>query len=218
MQNYVWSCSWIKKTKSIFVLQFYKVYIIFLGFSLMGVWILNIALYASVKRRPRLTENCCTNSTNVPTTLSDDNLEGPASAYGRKSRTSWVSLTALIGKRFSSANAMESSFVSAETSHEHFQRKHLELSLAKTVWYVVIAFTLALVPGILATGTSGLSSLDRTDSSNFSPVVSAAWNGSAYLAARILFSNSFVNCIIYSYRNKNFRTGLKKLFVRFDKK
>ena len=208
----------MKKTKFIFMLQFYKVYIILLGFSILGVWILNIALYASVKRRPRLTENCCTNSTNVSTTLSDDKFEGSASAATRKSRTSWVSLTALIGKRFSSANAMESSFVSAETSHEHFQRKHLELSLAKTVWYVVIAFTLALVPNILAAGTGGLSSLDHTDNGNFSPVVSAAWNGFAYLATRILFSNSFVNCIIYSYRNKNFRTGLKKLFVCFDKK
>ena len=200
------------------MLQFYKVYIILLGFSLLGVWILNIALYASVKRRPRLTGNCCTNSTNVSTTLSDDKFEGPASAASRKSRTSWVSLTAFIGKRFSSANAVESSFVSAETSHEHFQRKHLELSLAKTVRYVVIAFTLALVPNILAAGTGGLSSLDHTDYGNFSPVASAAWNGSAYLATRILFSNSFVNCIIYSYRNENFRTGLKKLFVCFDTK
>ena len=193
-------------------------YIILLGISLLVVWILNIALYASVKRRPRLTENCCTNSTNVRTTLSDDNFEGPAPAAGGKPRTSWVSLTALMGKRFSSANTIESSFVSAETSHEHFQRKHLELSLAKTVWYVVIAFSLALMPIILAAGTGRLSSLDRTDSSNFSPIASAAWNGSAYLATRILFSNSFVNCIIYSYRNKNFRIGLKKLLVWFDKK
>ena len=196
------------------MLQFYKVYIILLGFSLLGVWILNIALYASVKRRPRLTENCCTNSTNIPTTLSNDNFEGPVLAAGRKSRTSWVFLTALIGKRFSSANSMENSSVSAETSHEHFQRKHVELSLAKTVRYVVVAFTLALVPNILAAGTSGLSSIDRTDSCNFSPVASAAWRGSAYLATRILFSNSFVNCIIYSYRNKSFRTALKRfLFV-----
>ena len=200
------------------MLQFYKVYIILLGFALLGVWILNIALYASVKRRPRLTENCCTNSTNVRTTLSHDKFDGPAPAPGMNSRTSWICLAALLGKRFRSANSMESSFVSEETSDEHFQRKHLELSLAKTVRYVVVAFTLALVPTILATGTSGLSSLDRTDSCNFNPVASAAWNGSAYLAARILLSNSFVNCIIYSYRNKNFRSGLKKLFACFDKK
>ena len=197
------------------LLQFYALYLFGLGVSLLGIWILNIALYASVKQRPSLAEIGRNNSRYVPTNSFQGNIrnKGPV---GRKLQTIWKTLLT-FRKRFSTANVQENSVVTKRTSHEQSCRKQLELSLAKTVRYVIVAFTLALLPCIIVVGTAGLNSLDPSDL-NFRPLSIAAWNGSAYLAVRILFSNSFVNCIIYSYRNKNFRTGLKNSFICFFKK
>ena len=182
----------------------------YLVVSLLGIWILIDALYASVKQWPRLTDIGHNDSTYVPTNPSQGNTQNQA-LVGRKSRTSWISCIT-FGKRFSTASAQENTVVTEGTSHEQFCRKQLELSLAKTVRYVVVAFTLALVPSIIIVGTCRLNSTERVRSNfNFSSLSSAVWRGFAYLAAKILFSNSFANCIIYSYRNENFRTGLKKL-------
>ena len=192
-------------------------YLVVLGISLLGIWILNVALYASVKKRPRLAEIRHNHSSYVPTNPSERNNRNQA-PVGRKSRTSWLCLIT-FGKRFSTVNAQETTVVTEATSHEQFCRKQLELSLAKTVRYVVVAFTLALMPCIIIVGTGHLNSIVTVRSDpNFNSLSSAVWRGFAYLAASILFSNSFVNCIIYSYRNKNFRTGLKKTFVCFHKK
>ena len=202
--------------KTSFVLQFFVVYIVILGLALLGVWILNIALYVSVKRRPRLMETSRSHSIGTPTPPVDTLKLG----RGRKSRTNWVSLTTLIRKQPSTASAVESyssTTVQSEQSHQNFNRKHLELSLAKTVRYIVIAFTLALLPSIVTMVIGRLSTLEPSGS-NFNPLAKAAWNGYSYLASRILFSNSFVNCVIYSYRSNNFRKTLKNLFYRFFKK
>jgi len=195
----------------IFALQFFVVYIFVLGFALLGVWILNIALYISVKRTPALTETSQTNSTGTPT--STDAIQRQASRI--KPRTSWVSLTALIGKRLSTASGFESNTTTIQTeqchtSQQHFYRKHLELALARTVRYIVVAFSLALLPSLIAIGIGRISTLRPSDS-NFSPLNKAVWNGFSYLASRILFSNSFINCNIYSYRSKSFRIALKSL-------
>ena len=200
---------------NLLLLQFSVVYLVGLGISLLGIWILNIALYASVKQRPRLTENGLNNSTYVPTYPSQGNIRNQA-PVGRKSQTSWISRIT-FGKRFSTVNAQETTFVTEETNHEQFCRQQLELSLAKTVRHVVVTFTLALVPSIVVAGTARLNLLIPSDF-DFIPLSLAAWNGSAYLAVRILFSNSFMNCIIYSYRNKDFSTGFKKSFPCFSKK
>ena len=191
------------------------VYLVVLGVSLLGIWILNVALYASVKQRPRLAEIRHNHSSYFPTNPSEGNLRNQA-PVARKSKTSWVCLI-IFGKRFNTASAQENTAVTEGTSHEQFCRIQLELSLAKTVRYVIVAFTLALVPSIIILGYSSLNSMVSFD---FSFILrhSAVWNGFWYLAVRILFSNSIVNCIIYSYRNKNFRAGLKKSFVCFHKK
>ena len=196
--------------------QFYRVYLVVFGVSLLGVWILNIALYASVKQRPRLTGIGRNNSTYEPTNPnSEDNIRNQA-PVGKKSRTKWVSLIT-FGKRFCTAKAPESTVVTRGASHEQFCRKQLELSLAKTVRYVVAAFTLALLPIIVILGYFFLNSVVSSDF-NFNLLRRVVLNGFSHLAARILFSNSFVNCVIYSYRNKNFRIGLKNSFVCFIKK
>ena len=196
--------------------QFYVVYFVVLGVSLLGIWILNIALYASVKQRPRLTGIGRNNSTYEPTNPnSEDNIRNQA-PVGKKSRTNWISLIT-FWKRFSTANASESTVVTRGASHEQLCRKRLELSLAKTVRYVVAAFTLALAPSFIILGFVRLNSVVSSDI-NFKLLFSTVLRGFTYLAIRILFSNSFVNCIIYSYRNKNFRTGLKNSFVCFIKK
>ena len=123
-------------------------YIIFLVSSLLWVWILNTALYISVKRRPK------------PIAILDNN------------------------------------------------RKQLEVALATTVQYIVIAFSMAILPSTVSVGVGTITSLDP-NSPNFNPLGIATWTGFSYLASRILLANSFINCIIYGYRSKDFRSALK---------
>ena len=171
------------------------VYLIVLGVSLLGIWILNIALYASVKQRPRLTGMGRNNSFHKPANSNlQDNIRNQA-PVGRKCRTNWVSRIT-IGKRFCTANAPESTVVAGGESHEQFCRKQLELSVAKTVRYVVVAFTLALLPIIVILGYVFLNSV-VVSIVNFNPISLAALNGSAYFAVRILFLNSIVNWLHY---------------------
>jgi len=183
-----------------FCLQFFLVYIIVLGFALLGVWILNIALYISVKRRPVVPSGTIQRQ----------------QASQRKSRTSWVSQLPLIGKSLSKASGPKSTSAATQLerrqSRQQISRKHLELSLARTVLYVVVAFSLALLPNIIAIGFGRASSLIPSGP-KFSPLDTAAWNGLSYSASRILFLNSFVNVIIYSYRSESFRIALKNLFI-----
>ena len=177
---------------------------------------MNIALYASVKQRPRLTSISLNNSIYEPTNPnSQGNIRNQA-PVGKNSQTSWIPLIT-FGKRFSAAKALENTAVTKGASHEQFCRKQLELSLAKTVRYVVVAFTLALVPSIIVLGYTSLKYMISFDF-DFIFLHSAVWNGFSYLAVRILFSNSIVNCIIYSNRNKNFRTAFKKSLVCFIEK
>ena len=37
---------------------------------------------------------------------------------------------------------------------------------------------------------------------NFSPLGNSAWNFAMYVASRLIVINSFLNCIIYNYKNK----------------
>ena len=178
---------------------------------------MNIALYASVKQRPRLTGIGLNNSIyKLTNPNSQGNIRNQA-PVGKKSQTSWISLIT-FGKRFSAAKALENTTVTEGASHEQFCRKQLELSLAKTVRYVVVAFTLALVPSIIVLGYTSLKYMISSDFDFNFHHSAAVWNGFSYLAVRILFSNSIVNCIIYSYRNKNFRTAFKKSLVCFIEK
>ena len=151
------------------MLQFYVVYFAALGVSLLGIWILYIALYASVKQQPRLTEIRRNDLICELTKPSKGNIRNQASVDGKFGTSLWVSRIA-FGKRFGTANAQENTVVTETTCHEQFYRKLLELFLAKTVRYAVVAFTLALVPSIIIVGTGRLNSIVTIGYDlNFSP-------------------------------------------------
>ena len=129
-----------------------------------------------MKQLPRLAEIRHNHSTYVPTNPSQGNIRTQATV-GRKLRANWNSLMP-VGKRYSTANAQENTVVTEAKSHEQFCRKQLELSLAKTVRYVVVAFLIALVPSIIIVGTGRLNSVAKVRSDlNFSSLSSAVSRG-----------------------------------------
>ena len=169
--------------------------------SLLVVWITNIALYSSVKRRPTL-------SAGEPN--SSQSTESNVLSQLKKKRSSLTLLTS-IGRHFS-AVTIEST-ISVESKQASTHRKKLEVGLAKTVRYIVIAFTLALLPGVITMLVSGFPALSIS-SIHFDSLANAAWTASSYLGSRFLFLNSAFNCCIYSCRSKEFRTRVKMLFSR----
>nr|XP_002131244.1 uncharacterized protein LOC100181694 [Ciona intestinalis] len=96
-------------------------------------------------------------------------------------------------------------------SHENVEEK-----LAKTLAVMIGAFTIALLPSIiiLALGVA----LDKLITparypATYSPYATNFYNSAQFVASRLLLSNSFWNCIIYSVRNRHFRRALADVFI-----
>ena len=161
-----------------------------------------------MKNRPRLSETGHTNISSAPV------AEYSTQAFDESQICCVVSTTSWIRRRLSSLLFLgENAATSTEqnTSQPSCCRKKLEDSLAKTVLYVVIAFSLAIFPTTILIVIGRLSFVQPL-SSDFNPVGNATWSGFLFISTRILFINSAVNCIIYSYRSNEFHATVKKIF------
>nr|XP_039263612.1 uncharacterized protein LOC120339530 [Styela clava] len=83
----------------------------------------------------------------------------------------------------------------------------VERRLARTLSIMIGAFTLALMPNIATMIANAVAS------GNNSPKTSVRLASTLYVASRILLSNSFWNCIIYSIRNRHFRRAMWAIFL-----
>lgn len=84
---------------------------------------------------------------------------------------------------------------------------NVERRLARTLAIMIGAFTIALLPCIATMAAYAILA------SNSSPTTDNQLASALYLASRILFSNSFWNCIIYSIRNAHFRQAMWAIFL-----
>ena len=161
-----------------------------------------------MKHRPTLTEHTAVTLSSTPAIDSVPESKKP--------RWSLTAVAAYVSNRFCTDTVIgnSASSVHQEFNQEKTMREKLEVSLAKTVRYVVIAFSLALLPTIIAIGVGTLSTL-KPSSPQFNPVAKATWGGFVYISSRIFFSNSLANCLIYSFRSSNFRATLKEMFCCF---
>lgn len=178
--------------------QFFLAYVVCLGTSLLLVWILNIALYLSVTNRPTVGETL-----SPPVSTNTQTSENFTQTHTNRDQGSRHSFGSIHSKRSSVPNIEV-----AQRKKRINPRKRLELSLAVTVRLIVVTFTLALLPAMIVMGTGLLATVNAA-SSRFNPLSKTIWTSFSYIASRILFSNSFANCFIYSYRSSEFRKTVK---------
>ena len=197
-----------------FLLQFYVAYIVTLLLALFGVWILNITLYILVKKSGSVMEY---SRRNLPA-LSNCNRTAneTTSTRGNVRTRRWWHLPGWKNTHCHSNNRN----LQQDCGHHRRFRRKLELKLAKTVRYVVIAFSCVLVPCLISLGEGGFSYdglLDPCDSV-YNAIAVAATVGFNYVTTRLLLCNSFANCIIYSYRSNDFRSVLKMVLLSMIRK
>ena len=169
-----------------------------MGISLLCVWVANIAIYVLVKRRPKLVADQAMTRVAVPQP-SDDSIFNRIKNL-RLCRT-------VFTRQSTESNAETPSARQATDNNQLRNWKKIEVSLAATVRYVVITFSVASLPFVaVVVCWLAFPSLPI----NLSLLGISLLNGFTHLFTRFLFSNSFMNSIIYSYRSKDFRTELKK--------
>lgn len=131
----------------------------------------------------------------------------PQPQSDRKLSKSSFEMSSIAGKLNSISNSLRNKETNKKVEH-----KSTELVLTTTVRLIVVAFSVAIIPSILVMICGGLNSIEPTRK-EFDPTAKAVWNSLAYLASRILFSNSFFNCLIYSYKSSKFRKAARALLL-----
>ncbi|CAK8679345.1 unnamed protein product [Clavelina lepadiformis] len=174
--------------------ELFVAYLVFLGTSLLGVWGLNIgAVYyvrQHIKKRRVRTEDFREQIPEREANNDEDVEDGLDEKKMRSGTTPQLTMEGpKILPRAKNLNKLES-------------------RVTATVRMVVCAFTACIMPGIAVM----ISTMDVTlepSSKTFNPEAKAAWNAFAYLASRILFANSFFNCVIYKHHNRHFFKYMK---------
>lgn len=97
----------------------------------------------------------------------------------------------------------------------HF--KKLEKTLNATLKAVVIAFTLSYLPLSITQCFSQSKSINlQKFPRTFDSDVNFTWNIVMFVSSRLVLSNSFINCIIYNIKNKEFLRAAKRILFRYN--
>ncbi|XP_078495738.1 uncharacterized protein LOC108950158 [Ciona intestinalis] len=200
--------------------QAFPVYISVMGSALLATWVVNIWIIILVKRQMDKTKH--TKASNRLSVHSNATPKRQSSANGNTNNIYTIEAGMYSEDRNGTNNnnnnnashsdrpgqaSVSRNSSSASTTQTKSQ---VEIALAQTVRMVVGALTLAILPSI-AVMIAGTTLVLEPRSSQYNPQSKAAWNSFAYIASRVLFANSFFNCLIYSYRNKGFRTASKRV-------
>ena len=183
-----------------FFFQLYLAYVVSLGGSLLCIWILNLWIFVSLRRHRSFEEGGFKRKI--------INTDAQPGAKRKLSKT-FCEMTTLRAK----INPIPSS-LQKKPAVKNKEKKSTELIRTTTVGMIVVAFSIAIIPSILVM-IIGVLNVFEPNHKEFNPVAKAVWNSLAYIASRILFSNSFLNCLIYSYKSKKFKKAAKSL-LSFD--
>ena len=182
--------------------------------SLMVIWTVNIASYVDYRKKQLRRFN----SHKAPTT----NTDPPAVRHSLPTVNLLLMKLPLLNTK-SSAHKEESKKGNKRSKDSNFRKtqsqKKRDQNLSQSLTSVCIAFSVCYVPLVITQFLSNSPNIHLTKYPlEFNSTANKIFNISMFFASRLVLSNSFLNGIIYSCKDKGFLLATKTAIFKFHSK